>query len=151
MSNYAPNRGLADPNYDYIAPCGATGGEFRPRRVMVPKINPQSVFVPIPARSHPHQPQLHHLTGTSSGTSTFHRTSTWNNQETLALTQRLWKVCNGNLIPAGMRMWFRSARWISTFFIRVRCKILLILNTRPSDGSKFCCSICNQEILFFTL
>ena len=89
MSNYAPNRGLADPNYDYIAPCGATGGEFRPRRVMVPKINPQSVFVPIPARSHPHQPQLHHPAGTSSGTSTFHRTSTWNNQETLALTQRL--------------------------------------------------------------
>ena len=89
MSNYAPPNRLGgasamteEPTYDYIAPCGPER-EFRPRRVMVPKINPHSVFVPIPARPHH---------GNDTGTWNHHRPpppSNWNNQETLAMSQRL--------------------------------------------------------------
>jgi len=99
MSNYAPpissSSPMEEPTYDYIAPCGAGGGggggnperEFRPRRVMVPpKLNPHSVFVPIPAR--PHHSGSH---SSDSGTWNHHHRmpSDWNNQETLVMSQRL--------------------------------------------------------------
>lgn len=80
MSNYAGNHCLDEPTYEYVAPCGER--EYRPRRIMVPKVDPQSVFVPIQARRN-----LSY--GNSSSVGAFHRPAEWNNQETLAITQRL--------------------------------------------------------------
>lgn len=94
MSNYAPpiSSAMEEPTYDYIAPCGGNPErEFRPRRVMVPKLNPHSVFVPIPARPHHSGSHFGSHSGDSTGTwNNHHRTlSDWNNQETLAMSQRL--------------------------------------------------------------
>lgn len=85
MSNYAPpSRRMPDePTYDYIAPCSATErGPMSSRSKLTS--NPQSVFVPIiPARSTWNQ-QYRHGTHQSQ-----HYHADWNNQETLALSQRL--------------------------------------------------------------
>lgn len=90
MSNYAPpsRRMLEEPTYDYIAPCTTTermaSGISMANRNKLTN-NSQSVFVPIiPARSTWNQQQYRHGTHQSQ-----HYHSDWNNQETLALSQRL--------------------------------------------------------------
>ena len=83
MSNYAaPSRSIPqEPTYDYIAPCPSERGPVMMGRNKLPS-NPQSVFVPIiPARSTWNQQYRH-------GVQHYH--TDWNNQETLALSQRLW-------------------------------------------------------------
>ncbi|KAI9556414.1 hypothetical protein GHT06_016202 [Daphnia sinensis] len=101
MSNYAPpppsmirrmhqQQAEEEPMYDYIAPC-ATASELNPSgRSNKLTSNPQSVFVPIiPARSTWSQQQQMYRQQHGPNQPSPHYHGDWNNQETLALSQRL--------------------------------------------------------------
>jgi hypothetical protein len=99
MSNYAPpppsmirrmqQQPEEEPTYDYIAPCATSAAAGRSNKQLTS--NPQSVFVPIiPARSTWNQQQQHYGPTRHGGhSSSPHYHGDWNNQETLALSQRL--------------------------------------------------------------
>lgn len=106
MSNYAPpapsmirrmhqQQAEEEPMYDYIAPCATASGpnpsgpnpSGRSNKLTS---NPQSVFVPIiPARSTWNQQQQMYRQQHGPNQSSPHYHGDWNNQETLALSQRL--------------------------------------------------------------
>jgi hypothetical protein len=78
-----------EPTYDYIAPCATASAAAPAGRNSKLTNNPQSVFVPIiPARNTWNQQQYpRHVGHPSSSSPLYH--GDWNNQETLALSQRL--------------------------------------------------------------
>ncbi|XP_059350890.1 cell adhesion molecule Dscam2-like isoform X2 [Daphnia carinata] len=101
MSNYAPpppsmirrmhqQQSDEEPMYDYIAPCATASGSNPSGRSNKLSSNPQSVFVPIiPARSTWNQQQQMYRQQHGANQSSPHYHGDWNNQETLALSQRL--------------------------------------------------------------